>query len=76
MYNQDKIAKLLNISRTTLHNWKKEKPYLYKIIMNHFNNEQNGENELLKLFDELTEIEKEMYISEIKARVLRKKLDK
>jgi len=33
---KEDIAKLFNISRQTLSNWEKEKPELYKIIKEHF----------------------------------------
>ena len=75
MYTQEEIAKLLNITRTTLHNWKKEKKYLYKIVMEHFKKKENKTEEIEELFEQLDDIEKEMYLSEIKARVLRKKID-
>jgi len=78
--NLEDIAKNINITRTTLYNWKKSKPLLYKIIISYFNNIENTKkedkkiNELIKYFKELDEEEKELYIAEIKARALRKKL--
>jgi len=75
MYTQEQIAKLLNITRTTLHNWKTEKPYLYKIVMQHFKKKESRLEEIEELFEQLDDIEKEMYLAEIKAKVLRKKLN-
>ncbi len=37
---KEEIAKLFDISRQTLNNWEKTKPELYKIIMEHFKEEQ------------------------------------
>lgn len=71
------IAKTLNIAEGTLYNWGKNRKLLYEIVINHFNNYTSNieESEIDKYFKELNELEKEMYLSEIKARVLRKKLD-
>ena len=33
---QQDIARLLNVTPMTIRNWKKEKPYLYEIIMKGF----------------------------------------
>ena len=35
---KEDIAKLFNISRQTLNNWEKDKPELFKIIEEHFEN--------------------------------------
>lgn len=45
---QDK-ARLLNITPMTLRNWRKEKPFLYEIVMKGF------------AFDEIVEAQKESY---------------
>jgi len=81
MNNKD-FCEILKISEPTLYNWKKEKTYLYDIIMNfkkeHLDNKEQEsiEDELLKYFNNLSEVEKEFYLSDIKARVLKKKLEK
>ena len=55
---QDK-ARLLNIDPRTLRNWRKDKPYLYKIIMLGFgvedmiNQSDKSNEDLKKLIDEL-----------------------
>nr|WP_315111925.1 hypothetical protein [uncultured Campylobacter sp.]DAP40920.1 MAG TPA: MerR HTH family regulatory protein [Inoviridae sp.] len=81
MNNKD-FCEILKISEPTLYNWKKEKEYLYNIVMNykkeHFDNkgQETIEDELLKYFKNLSKIEKEFYLSDIKARILKKEIDK
>lgn len=61
----------------TLYNWEKTKPELIKLIkygLKYENGEEIGQNEIIKYFNELEEIEKEFYTSEIKAKVLKRKL--
>lgn len=80
--NNKEFCNLLNISEPTLYNWKKEKEFLYKIIMEYKNKilEQkenlNNESELLKYFNNLSEKEKQYYIAEIKAKILKRELEK
>ena len=74
--NKKEIAKRINVTMQTLYNWEKTKPELIKLI-NYGLNYENGEiaqNEIIKYFNELEEIEKEFYTSEIKAKVLKRKL--
>jgi len=61
---KEDIAKLFNISRQTLNNWEKDKPELYKIIEEYFeerkeapdlNNPQYLKNEMIKAIDKLPE---------------------
>ena len=61
---KEDIAKLFNISRQTLNNWEKEKPRLYEIIEEHFENNKeypdlNNPNflksEMIKTIDKLPE---------------------
>ena len=76
----DDFCKFLGISTPTIYNWKKEKPNLYRIVMNYkeekLNNLNKEEQEILKLFKELNEQESEYYISDIKTRILKRELDK
>lgn len=73
------LCKYLNITTPTLYNWKKEKPNLYNIVMNFnreiSNNLNNKEEEIIKLFRQLEEKEKEYYIADIKARILKKEIE-
>ncbi|MBP3224376.1 MAG: hypothetical protein J6M14_03600 [Campylobacter sp.] len=79
MNNKD-FCKLLKISEPTLYNWKKEKEFLYKIVMeykeNSINKTDNVETEFLKYFNNLSEKEKEYYIAEIKAKILKREIEK
>ena len=75
---QKEICYQLKISRATLHNWRRTKPYLYGFIMEHFDKKRGRlewEDEVVGLFERLTPKEQEMYLSEIRARVLRRELD-
>ena len=84
MNNKD-FAKKLNISEPTLYNWKKEKPFLYQIVMqykekylknnNNLKNFSKKEKEFLEYFNKLNDIEKEYYIADIKARILKKEIE-
>lgn len=72
------IAKRINVSLATLYNWEKTKPELIQLIEQGIQYEKGNtkENPITEYFNELDKNEKEMYLAEIKARVLRKKLDK
>jgi acyl CoA:acetate/3-ketoacid CoA transferase alpha subunit len=74
------IANSLDIGISTLYKWKKTREKLFSHIVENYNKKSIIENkeksEIEKYFNELEEIEKEMYLAEIKARVLRKKIDK
>ncbi len=69
----EKLAKKLKIGKSTIYQWKKTRPELYEYLIKNLQNTENKENEeILKYFKKLEKNEKEMYIAEIKARVLRK----
>ncbi|EAH7563654.1 TetR/AcrR family transcriptional regulator [Campylobacter jejuni] len=75
--DKKRIAKRINVTMQTLYNWEKTKPELIKLIkygLKYENGEEIGQNEIIKYFNELEEIEKEFYTSEIKAKVLKRKL--
>ena len=59
---KEDIAKLFNITRQTLNNWEKEKPELYKIIIDYFesnkiypdlNNPEYLKKEMIKAIEKL-----------------------
>ena len=75
--NKKEIADLLELEVRTLYNWEKSRPKLYEFIRNslNINKEQySKEKELLNIFENLTEIEQEFYLAEMKAKVLKRKL--
>ncbi len=79
--DKKEIAKIINKDISTLYNWEKRNPVLYKAVYEYFNMEEfkekvNFKLELLELIEKLSEEEQEMYVCEMKARILRKKLDK
>lgn len=75
------IAKKLNIAEKTIYNWKQNRKELFEIVDKAFNGtvnitvENKKTKELLNLIEKLNDKEKEMYILEIKARILKKELD-
>lgn len=79
--NNKEFCEKLNISEPTLYNWKRDKPFLYKIVMEYKNNNLDKNknlseiDELLKYFNDLSILEKEYYLSEIKAKVLKRKIE-
>lgn len=76
------IAKKLNIAEKTIYNWKLNRKELYEIVENALNGtvnitvENKKTKELINLIEKLSEKEKEMYILEIKARILKNEIDK
>jgi len=71
------LAVRINVSLATIYNWEKTKPQLISLIDKgiQLENGTAAKNEIEKYFNQLNEQEQEMYLSEIKARVLRKKLN-
>lgn len=74
--NKKTLAKRINVSLATIYNWEKEKPELITLIKNglKFEKGEIKNNDLQEYYEKLTGEEQEMYLSEIKARILRKKL--
>ena len=75
--NIKEFCNFLNISEPTIYNWRADKPNLYKIVMEYKKEKiDNADNlsEILKYFNKLSEKEKEFYLADIKARILRKEL--
>ena len=71
------IANLLEIELRTLYNWEKNRPTLYKFIIENIDKsiEKNYKfDELKEYFEKLTEKEQEFYLSNIKITVLKKEL--
>ena len=71
------IANLLEIELRTLYNWEKNRPTLYKFIVEKIDKsiEKNSKfDELKEYFEKLTEKEQEFYLSNIKITVLKKEL--
>ena len=69
------IASLLEIELRTLYNWEKNRPTLYKFIIENIDKsvEKNSKfDELKEYFEKLTEKEQEFYLSNIT--VLKKEL--
>ncbi|WP_096023884.1 hypothetical protein [Campylobacter lanienae] len=76
--NLKEYCKFLNISEPTIYNWKNDKPNLYKIVIEYKKEKIDNENnlsEILKYYNLLSEKEKEYYLSDIKARVLKKEIE-
>lgn len=80
--NNKELAQFLDISEQALYKWRKERPNLYKIAMfykEHLNNSlvELDENTklLLTYFEKLNDKEKEYFLCEMNARILKKELD-
>ena len=76
--NIKEFCNFLNISEPTIYNWRADKPNLYKIVMEYKKEKiDNADNlsEILKYFNKLSEKEKEFYLADIKARILKKELE-
>lgn len=68
---------MLEIELRTLYNWEKNRPTLYKFIVENIDKsiEKNSKfDELKEYFEKLTEKEQEFYLSNIKITVLKKEL--
>ncbi|WP_169767006.1 hypothetical protein [Campylobacter curvus] len=76
--DKKEIAKIIKKDITTLYNWEKRNPELYKAVFEYYNGIQlsQDEREILELFKKLNNTEKEYYIADIKTRILKKELDK
>jgi len=77
--DKKELAVLIDVSLATIYNWEKTKPELIKLInealnlREKINNDNDGIN---KYFNELSKEEQEMYLAEMKAIVMRRKLKK
>ena len=81
--NNKELANFLQISEQALYKWKKNRPNLWKIAnfyKEHINNSLENKNEktklLFSLFEKLTNEEQEYYLTDMKARLLKKEIDK
>jgi hypothetical protein len=76
MVNKTKIANVLGIDRKTIGNWEKNRPLLFKIVEEHFANEEKVKDcndveylkeEIFKALDKLPENQVKMYFHLIMA---------
>jgi len=72
MKEKEELSKLTDIQIRTLYNWEEKRPKLYKFLINCM---KKSKSEIEELFEQLDEEEQEMYLTEMRARVLRKKID-
>lgn len=78
MIDKKEIAEYLEINIRTLYNWEKNRPKLYKFIVDNFykNNEKiSNFDELKKYFSMLNEMEQEYFLSKIKIKVIEKEIN-
>ena len=75
--DKKEIAKIIKKDITTLYNWEKRNPELYKAVYEYFNGIQLSDDEknILELLKKLNNTEKEYYITDIKLRILKKEID-
>ena len=77
--NKRDAAEFIGKDIRTIYNWEKTNPNLYKILEFYFQKESEinpTHKELIELFDKLSEIEQQFYLSDIRARILKKEIDK
>lgn len=77
--NKKELAIRLDVSLATLYNWEKTKPELIKLVNLGLRDElaiENEEENINTYYKQLTKEEQEMYLAEMKAIVMRRKLKK
>jgi len=77
--NKKELAIRLDVSLATLYNWEKTKPELIKLVNLGLKDElaiENEEENISTYYKQLTQEEQEMYLAEMKAIVMRRKLKK
>ena len=75
--NKRDVAEFIGKDIRTIYNWKKTNPNLYKILEFYFQKESEinpTHKELIELFDKLSEMEQQFYLSDIRARILKKEI--
>ena len=73
--NKREVAEFIGKDIKTI--YKKNNPNLYKILEFYFQKESEinpTHKELIELFDKLSEMEQQFYLSDIKARILKKEI--
>lgn len=79
------IAKKLKIAEKTIYNWRRNRKELFEILELGIKIQESQKNieyvnntykELINLYKKLNEKEQEYYIADIKARILKKEIDK
>lgn len=77
--NKKELAVKIDVSVATLYNWEKTKPELIRLINLGLKDEiieANEEENINTYYKQLTQDEQEMYLAEMKAIVMRRKLKK
>ena len=75
--NKREVAEFIGKDIKTIYNWEKNNPNLYKILEFYFQKESEinpTHKELIALFDKLSEMEQQFYLSDIRARILKKEI--
>lgn len=75
--NKKEVAEFIGKDIKTIYNWEKTNPNLYKILEFYFQKESEinqTHKKLIELFDKLSEIEQQFYLSDIRARILKKEI--
>lgn len=76
--NKKEVAEFIGKDIKTIYNWEKTNPNLYKILENYFQNKNEINpkyKELKEMFEKLNEIEQDFYLSDMKTRILKRKLE-
>jgi len=70
------VCTQIGISLPLLYKWEKTKPFLYRLIEEYFDRKTTLESELLDYFSQLSEIDKDITLSQIKTKALEAKKEK
>ena len=73
------LADEMGVPLSTVYSWEKSKIKLMKLVklgLKYKEGIKKEENETMHYFEQLSKDEQEMYLAEMKARVLRKKIEK
>lgn len=79
------LAKKLGVAEKTIYNWQKHRKELFEIIKTGLKITESQKNieyvnntylELIKTYKQLTEQEQEYYITDMKARILKREIEK
>ena len=76
--DKKEIAEKICKDLSTLYNWEKKNPELYKAVFEYYNKD-NAEiqfKNLIELFKKLTEKEQKFYLLDMETRILKRELEK
>lgn len=70
------VSRQINVALSTLYDWQTTRPFLYRIIEEFFDQKTTPETKLLDYFAQLSEIDKDITLSQLKTKALEAKKEK